>query len=113
MVSSSTVSERSGSVSPRGTNGSAPAAARTRFIRPDGCVMVLSLGAQHGLTAHPNGVPGDGVRSGAGEIRDGFGDIDRLTTLIERVEPSAHLAGGQRDRLGHLGLDEAGRNRVD
>src|SRR5262249_9792814 len=107
MASSSTLTVRSGSCSPRGTNGSAPAAARTRFIKPDGCVMVLSLGAQHGLAAHPDGVPGDGVRRGTREIRDGFGDVDGLATLIEGVESSAHLTGGQRDRLGHLRLDEA------
>src|SRR6185369_15241749 len=93
IASSSTVIVRSGSFSPRGTNGSAPAAARTRFIKPDGCVMVLSLGAQHGLAAHPDGVPGDGVRRGAREIRHGFGDVDGLATLIQRVEPSTYLAG--------------------
>ena len=36
MVSSSTVSVRSGSVSPRGTNGSAPAAACSKFRKPLG-----------------------------------------------------------------------------
>src|SRR5262245_63523773 len=102
MASSSTLIVRSGSFSPRGTNGSAPAAARTRFIKPDGCVIVVSLSAQHGLAAHPDGVAGDGVRRGTREIRDGFGDVDRMATLIQRVEPSTHLTGGQRDRLCHL-----------
>ena len=36
---SSTVSVRSGSESSRGTNGSAPAAARSRFLNPDGWLI--------------------------------------------------------------------------
>src|SRR5258708_10163397 len=113
MASSSTVIVRSGSVSPRRTNGSAPAAARTMFVNPDGCVMLLSLGAQHGLATHPDGVTGDGVRRRAGEIGDGLGDVDGLTALIQRVQPPPHLTGGQRDGLGHLRLDEPRRDGVD
>src|SRR3954454_12791261 len=110
MGSSSTVSVRSGNVSPRGTNGSAPAAARTKFIKPEGCV---TLCPQHGLAAHPDRVAGDGVRRRAGEIGDGFGDGDGLPSLIQRVEPSADLAGGHRDSLGHLRLDETRCDGVD
>src|ERR1700716_3481916 len=97
IASSSTVSVRSGRESPRGTNGSAPAAARSRFERPDGCVTVLTLGAQPGLAADPDGVARDRHRRGAREVGDGLGDIDGLTALIQRVEPTAHLAGGHRD----------------
>ena len=39
MARSSTVTFRSGTVSPRETNGSAPAAASTMFLRPLGWVM--------------------------------------------------------------------------
>src|SRR4029078_11711942 len=58
------------------------------------------------LTAHSGTCalrqPGDGLR-----------DVDRLTTLAEAVDPAADLTGGQRDPGSHLGLDEAGRHRVD
>src|SRR3954452_21487857 len=110
---SSTVSVRSGSESLRGTNGRAPAAARSRFFRPEGWVTVLTLGAQPGLAADPDRVAGDGDRSRAREIGDGLGDIDGLAALIQRVQPAADLAGCQRNGLGHLCLDEAGRDGVD
>src|SRR5262245_9143121 len=113
IASSSTVSVRSGSESPRGMSGSAPAAARSRFFRPDGCVTVTSLGTEPGLAADPDRVTGHGDRRRAREVGDGLGDIHRLAALVERVEPAAHLAGGQRDRLGHLGFDEPGRDGVD
>src|SRR4029079_3101984 len=53
---------------------------------------------------------------GTGALRqpgDGLTDVDRLTTLAEAVDPAADLTGGQRDPGSHLGLDEAGRHRVD
>src|SRR5436305_13440187 len=110
MRNSSTVSVRWGSVSPRGTNGSAPAAARTKFLNPDGCV---TLRPQPCLAAHPNGVACHGVRRRAGEVGDGLCDVDWLPALIQGVESSAYLAGGQRDRLRHLRLDETRRDGVD
>ena len=32
-----------------------------------------------------------------------LGDVDRQAALEQRVEATTHLAGGQRDRVGHLG----------
>lgn len=58
-------------------------------------------------------VAGDRIRGGAREVGDGLGDIHRLATLVQRVDAAAHLAVGQRDGGGHLGLDEARGYGID
>src|SRR5579875_1496054 len=113
MGNSFTVTARVGNWSLRGTKGNAPAAARSIFLSPLGCVTAISSGAKHGLAADSNSVAGDRVRCGAGEVSDGLGDIDGLTALEQGVESAADLPGGQRYSRRHLGLDEPRCDGVD
>src|SRR5699024_10402800 len=50
---------------------------------------------------------------GAREERDGLGHVDRQAALLHRVHATPGLAGRERDRGGHLRLDEAGGHGVD
>src|SRR4051794_21561329 len=89
-----------------GTDGSA---ARTMV---SALMLVRSSCSEHHLAADADHVAVDGAGAGGGVPGDRLRDVHRQPALGHGVEPLTDLAGGERDRRGHLGDDEAGRDRV-
>src|SRR5699024_7925336 len=74
---------------------------------------VIGSRSQQRLATHPHEVAVHGGRSGVGVEGDRFGDVTGQSTLLQAGHQPARLAGEQRHRRGHLGLDEAGCHGVD
>src|SRR5699024_6993971 len=77
-----------------------------------GCSWLIS-GPDLRLAADADDLAGDGSAVRCGQVGDRLGDIHRLATLAEAVEPTGELPRGKGHLAGHLGLDEARCDGVD
>src|SRR6478752_8820659 len=68
---------------------------------------------EQALAADADHLPRDARRTRLGEPRDGLGDVLGVAPLLERVHAPPDLPRREGDPRRHLGLDEAGGDRVD
>src|SRR5699024_7511483 len=72
-----------------------------------------ALRAAHVLAADAHDVAVHAEAAVGHHEDDRLGDVLRAAALLQRVQAAGHLAGGERDGRGHLGLDEARGDGVD
>src|SRR6478672_4147503 len=76
-------------------------------------LVIATSRPEQALAADTDDLPRDGSSPGLGEPGDGLGDVLRVTTLLQRVDPTSDLPRGERDPRCHVGLDEPGGDGVD